>query len=115
MFNKTFLFSLVLFSATFLMPGVVLAQDLSGTYSVQGTNPDGSNYSGTCIVSRISGDRYRFRWSVGNAYEGEGTLEGIRISVDWGDSTPVIYTLLPDGSLDGIWAGGKASETLTPK
>ncbi|MCB1137682.1 MAG: fibronectin-binding protein [Leptospiraceae bacterium] len=114
MFKKSLIASILLLSALSLMPDVVVARDLSGTYSVQGTNPDGSNYSGTCIISRISGETYRFRWSVGNTYEGEGTLEGIRISVDWGDSTPVIYTLLPDGSLDGLWAGGNASETLTP-
>jgi hypothetical protein len=33
--------------------------------------------------------------------------------VDWGDKTPVIYSLGEDGALDGEWADGSATETLT--
>ena len=98
-----------------IAPATLQAMDLSGTYDATGTNPDGSQYKGTCTITRISGDRYRFVWSVGNSYQGEGELQGTRISVDWGDEQPVIYDVLPDGTPDGTWAGGKATETLKPQ
>jgi hypothetical protein len=34
--------------------------------------------------------------------------------INWGDKTPVIYSFGDDGALDGEWADGSASETLTP-
>jgi hypothetical protein len=107
-------FALILLMAV-LLPVSISARDISGTYSVTGTNPDGSQYSGTCTVSKISGNTYRFVWSVGNSYEGQGTLVGSRISVEWGDTHPVIYDVLPDGTLDGLWSNGKATETLRPR
>ena len=34
--------------------------------------------------------------------------------INWGNKTPVIYSFGDDGALDGEWADGSASETLTP-
>jgi hypothetical protein len=34
--------------------------------------------------------------------------------INWGDKTPVIYSFGDEGALDGEWADGSASETLTP-
>ena len=54
-------------------------------------------------------------WEVGSAsYEGEGTLAGNLLTVDWGSSTPIVYALDPDGSLTGPWDAGTGEETLTP-
>jgi len=40
--------------------------------------------------------------------------EGDILTVDWGQADPVIYKVMPDGTLDGKWAGGKAGEVLKP-
>jgi hypothetical protein len=55
-------------------------------------------------------------WQVGSSsYEGDGTLAGNLLTVEWGSSTPVVYALKPDGSLAGLWDAGKGEETLTPE
>lgn len=86
--------------------------DISGDYAVRGTNPNGTRYKGTCSVSKLSGNTYRFTWSVGNSYSGTGKLVGNKISVNWGDKFPVIYKVMPGGRLVGTWAGGRATEIL---
>ncbi|MCB1318123.1 MAG: fibronectin-binding protein [Leptospiraceae bacterium] len=96
-------------------PDNTTTTDISGNYRVEGTNPDGSRYEGTCRVSRISGNTYRFDWSVGNSYSGTGTLQGNRISVDWGSDAPAVYSVRPNGSLVGTWANGQATENLFPQ
>ena len=90
------------------------SRDISGRYNCTGTNPDGSGYRGTVVITRVSGNTYRFDWTVGNNYSGTGTLVGNQISVEWGDTSPAIYNVQPDGSLVGTWANGSGSETLTP-
>lgn len=96
--------------------GPALAQSLgvSGRYQVDGRNPDGSAYSGVARVLQL-GDEVRITWEIaGRQFEGRGVVEGDRITVDWGDTTPVIYTILGDGTLSGTWAGGQAIDVLTP-
>ena len=62
---------------------------IAGSYSVSGTNPDASTYTGTVVVSQIDGNRYRFDWSVANqTFTGTGVLDGNTISVDWGQISP---------------------------
>ena len=57
-----------------------------------------------------------WRLTSGQVFRGTGTKEGDRLTVDWGDTHPVIYTVRRDGRIDGIWgAGGAGSETLTPR
>jgi hypothetical protein len=59
---------------------------------------------------------YRLSWQVGDsAYEGDGTLAGNLLTVDWGGATPIVYALGDDGSLMGLWDGGHGEETLTPE
>lgn len=88
-----------------------------GSYGVVGTNPEGSNYSGTVVISQIGDNKYRFDWSVGNGqtFTGTGALNGATISVDWGQDAPVIYQVGANGVLAGTWANGRASEMLTPR
>ena len=89
--------------------------DISGKYSIHGTNPNGTIYSGFVTIRR-DGDRYRFDWviSTGDTYRGTGIFNGRSIVVDWGQQYPVIYQVGPNGVLTGTWNGGTATETLVP-
>jgi len=85
-----------------------------GEYSVAGRNAEGKDYDGTVTITKEADD-YRLSWEVGDqSYEGDGTLEGNLLTVDWGGSTPIVYALGDDGSLTGLWDAGHGEETLTP-
>jgi Caspase domain len=87
----------------------------TGNYRVQGTNPNGSTYQGTLTIER-SGPLYQVRWKIGkDTYEGQGTLNGSTLTVDWGQPDPVIYQVMNDGTLEGTWAKGMGKESLTPE
>jgi hypothetical protein len=86
-----------------------------GSYKVVGTNAEGNDYDGTVEIAK-EGKGYHLSWDVGSSsYEGNGTLAGNLLTVEWGDSTPVVYALGKDGSLTGLWDAGKGEETLTPE
>ena len=89
--------------------------DISGKYSVVGTNPNGTTYRGSLTIRR-DGNRYRFDWLIANVatYSGTGMLNGGSIVVDWGQQYPVIYQVGPNGVLTGTWNNGTATETLVP-
>ena len=96
----------------------VSAQDGSrpnGTYSVHGSNIDGSKYTGTVVI-KPEGKRFRFSWLIanGDTFHGVGSRHGNKIVVDWGQKYPVIYDVADDGVLYGKWDNGKGSETLVP-
>jgi TIR domain-containing protein len=93
----------------------VAPADISGKYSVDGTNTNGTTYHGSVTIRR-DGSRYRFDWLIANyaTYSGTGTLDGGRIVVDWGQQYPVIYQVGPNGVLNGTWNNGTAKETLVP-
>ncbi len=88
---------------------------IPGDYACQGSNPNGSAYRCNVTISR-SGDIYSFRWLIadGTRYSGTGRLRGRTLTVDWGQSAPVIYQVGDDGVLRGRWARGAGRETLTP-
>lgn len=95
---------------------------LAGRYEAAGTNPDGSPYQGTAVITG-DGPRYRIAWSIGSSTSsGRGTLEGNRITVAFnGEMTgrgTATYRLQEDGSLVGTWSveggTGEGTETLTP-
>ena len=89
---------------------------LPARFRADGVNPDGSTYSGTAQITFDPASlTARFDWIVGgNSYSGSGPLDQGRFVIDWGADTPAIYTVNPDLSLSGTWAGGTASEILTP-
>lgn len=91
------------------------ADGLSGSYRIQGVNPNGSRYTGQVTVT-ANGDVYNFRWRIsnGDTFVGSGRLQGRIISVDWGQQYPVVYRIDDDGTLRGTWANGTASEDLVP-
>lgn len=88
---------------------------IPGDYACYGSNPNGATYRCNVTISR-SGDTYSFRWLIadGTRYSGTGHLRGRTLTVDWGQSAPVIYQVGDDGVLRGRWARGAGRETLTP-
>ena len=85
--------------------------DISGSYKVQGRNPDGSAYNGQLTVVESTGGAVAFAWIVAKqSYAGIGVREGRVVTVDWGADTPVVYVIMPGGELHGTWGGGRALE-----
>ena len=105
---------LLLALALLLAPALALAQSIAGTYTAQGRNPDGSAYAGTVTISE-KGDALHFVWNVGRPYEGDGSRSQDVVTVDWGDTYPVYYLVMPSGELHGTWANGTALERLIPR
>jgi hypothetical protein len=98
------------------------SKSLSGTYTVKGTNPDGSSYRGTVTITG-QGPAYSVAWKIaGDSFTGEGTLSGTTFNVRWhhadGTNGTVAYTLKDNGQLTGPWSvdgnSGEGQETLTP-
>lgn len=98
------------------------AQSIGGTYNVEGTNFDGSPYSGTAEIVLTSETTCVIQWITGGT-----TSQGICMRNDdafsagyvLGDSIGlVVYKVAPDGSMHGLWtiAGkdGNGTEVLTP-
>jgi hypothetical protein len=89
-----------------------LADTLPGKYSVSGTNPNGSSYSGEVTIRHDRGTYY-FNWRVGrDTFRGSGRLNGRMLTINWGQSSPVIYHVGNDGVLRGKWARGTGLEDL---
>lgn len=87
---------------------------ISGSYRVEGRNPDGSTYSGSLTLVNAGG-KVGMIWKVGSqTYEGHGVLDGRVLTVDWGSDAPVVYVVMPNGMLHGTWANGTALERLIP-
>ena len=74
----------------------------SGTYRMEGVNPDGSDYAGRVRIEP-QGDGYLIEWLVaGHRYAGQGIAGRDSLaagSPEW----VVIYMKADDGSLVGAW------------
>jgi hypothetical protein len=93
-------------------PQVSLADTIPGRYSVSGTNPGGGSYSGEVTIRHDRGTYY-FVWHVGSdTFRGSGKLSGRTLTINWGQSSPVIYHVGNDGVLRGRWARGAGTEDL---
>jgi hypothetical protein len=94
-----------------------------GLYDVQGTNLDGSPYTGIARINALGIVSFNIIWQIGaEIVEGVGMASGRTISVAYGMAQRPgmgIYTLNPDGSLDGEWtiigAPAIGRERLTPR
>ena len=102
---------------------VGMAQDIGGHYSVAGTNINGSPYAGEAMVTLTSDTTCEIEWMTGdtsstgicmrnqNAFSA-GYVLGDAVGL-------VIYEVMADGTLNGIWtiAGqpGTGTEILTPQ
>jgi hypothetical protein len=97
------------------------AQTVGGTYSVAGTNADGSSYTGTAEIM-VNGPACSISWQTGGSSSaGTCLLTGNAFGASYqlGDAPGLaVYELQPDGTLKGQWttigAAGIGSETLSP-
>ncbi|HZF75371.1 MAG TPA: hypothetical protein VE033_06005 [Acetobacteraceae bacterium] len=95
----------------------------SGLYDVTGTNLDGTAYTGVVQIQQAGLASFRILWRIGaDTIEGVGMASGRTISVAYGlrDRPGLgVYTLNPDGSLDGEWtivgAPAMGRERLVPR
>src|SRR5437763_9204011 len=96
------------------------AQSIAGRYQVQGTNPNGSSYSGTADIIQTSPTTCRIAWHVGSEWTGICMLSGDIFAAAYHSSNTsglLIYHRQPDGKLSGQWtigAGAGGTETLIP-
>ena len=82
---------------------------LSGTYTVNGVDPTGREYSGTLVITRTGTDTYALEWIItGSIVSGVGTHSGDRLLVDWETTAAVTsgtgratYDIRSDGSMIG--------------
>jgi len=103
--------------------GTPAAAQRSGVYDVTGTNLDGSPYTGTAQLQAVGLSSFAILWEIrGQVVEGVGFASGRTIAVAYGLSQRPgigIYTLNPDGSMDGEWtiigAPANATERLVPR
>jgi hypothetical protein len=94
-----------------------------GFYDVSGTNLDGTAYTGIAQLQTAGLSSFIIRWRIGNqVVEGVGFASGRTVAVAYGLAQRPgigIYTLNPDGSLDGEWtvigAPANARERLVPR
>ena len=100
------------------------SDDISGAYTVSGTNEGGGGaYNGSVTVSK-RGDVYQFSWdTAGKKFDGVGVRTGNSVAVAFADGESgegcgvVLYKIGADGSLDGkagYW-GNNSSETEIAK
>lgn len=100
----------------------VQAQSIGGRYQVEGTNLNGTTYSGEAQITLTSETTCEIEWIT-------GSTTSVGICMRNGDSFSaayrmedivglVIYKVMADGSLNGVWTiannGGAGTETLTP-
>ena len=94
-----------------------------GVYIVQGTNFDGSAYSGSAKISISSETTCRIVWHTGGT-DSSGICmrdeDSFAAAYKLGNSVGLmIYKIKDDGSLEGVWTiadkSGSGTETLTPK
>lgn len=107
----------------FGLAGPAAAQSIGGSYSVSGTNLDGSHYRGSAEITLTSKTTCIIAWKTGGTTaSGICSRNGDTFAAAYemsGAIGLVIYKVLPDGTLDGLWtiAGteGNGTEVLTPE
>jgi hypothetical protein len=76
---------------------------LAGAYTVEGSNPDGTAYSGTLTISP-AGESYRLQWESGGTYVGQGIAVDDLFGTSYGtENCGVAVYHISDGSLEGTW------------
>jgi hypothetical protein len=119
-FNSMALAIAILLGTIFAVPHLAMAQGavaqgaVTGTYSVAGTNPNGSHYAGTVAVE-ATGDTYLVTWTVGGSNSvGRGVFLSTTLAVGGvlGDGGFVFAMSPKDGNLQGIWTDMRSGTTL---
>ncbi|ESZ68272.1 MULTISPECIES: hypothetical protein [unclassified Mesorhizobium] len=117
---RTFLLSLAMLG---FAAAPAAAQSISGSYTVAGTNFDGSKYGGEATITLTSETTCTIHWETGGS-----SSDGICMRNDDAFSAGyvmgkeiglVVYKVEDDGSLHGLWTiagkNGSGTEVLTPK
>jgi hypothetical protein len=107
--------------AVALSAGSAQAQDIGGSYTVEGANHNGSTYEGTAEITLTSDTTCVIQWKTPNVSDGICSRNGDSFAAAYVMDNVfglVIYKVLPDGSLNGLWTiageGGTGTEILTP-
>jgi hypothetical protein len=91
------------------LPAPAIAQDIAGTYAVEGKNPDGTAYSGTAVIAGSAGGNCKITWSLANNQTTEAfclrqddvLAASYRLDKSIG---LIIYRIEEIGVLDGTWS-----------
>jgi hypothetical protein len=115
----------LLFAAAFglLAAQSASAQSIGGTYKVDGTNFDGSAYTGTAEITLTSSTTCTIHWETGGSTSDgicSRNADAFAAAYKLGDAIGlVVYKVMEDGTLEGLWtiAGkeGNGTEKLTPQ
>lgn len=114
---------LICLAATLGAAGAALAQVSAGTYTVEGTNLDGSRYGGTAVIELSSDTTCHIYWSTGTESNGICMLYDNAFAAAYvfetGGVGLVVYEVMEDGSLEGAWTidgqSGSGTERLIPQ
>jgi hypothetical protein len=110
-------------AATLSMTTLAQADVAAGTYTVQGTNLDGSRYGGTATIELSSDTTCHIHWSTGTEADGICMLYDNAFAAGYafenGTIGLVIYRVMGDGTLEGVWTidgqSGSGTERLIPR
>ena len=88
-------------------PSQAAASDIGGEYSVTGSNPNGTSYSGNLSITKRD-EVYQFSWTSGDReYDGVGVRADDTVAVAFTEGADgkgcgvVLYKVGSDGALDG--------------
>jgi len=100
------------------------AANVGGKYKVEGTNFNGSKYSGDAEITITSGTTCAIEWQTGADSASAGICmrndDSFAAAYKMKDGAVglIIYKMMKDGSMDGVWTltgeEGAGSEILTP-
>jgi hypothetical protein len=104
------------------LPLGAAAQEVSGKYTVEGRNFDGSRYRGVAEILVTTKNTCRIVWNTGSTSEGICMRNGKTFAATYGSGKAtglVIYEIRPDGRMEGLWTmadrEGVGTETLIPQ
>ena len=108
--------------AAFLACAVPAFADPSGSYSVKGVNPDGTNYEASVLVAKV-GDTYTLTYTLDDGAKAHGTAIGDDdlLSIGYGQEGDIGVALMMRKGKDweGVWTylGAKniGTETWQPE
>ena len=90
-----------------MLPALPANAQRDGIYDVTGKNLDGTDYTGVAQIRSVGLNSFNIVWRTGSQIvEGVGMASGRTVSVAYGLAQRPgmgIYTLNPDGSLEGEW------------
>jgi hypothetical protein len=114
--------ALVAFALLAVSAVPAMAQSIGGRYTAEGTNINGTSYSGEAEITLTSETTCEIKWETGGP-EASGICmrndDSFAAGYMMGDQVGlIIYKVAADGTLNGLWTiagnGGAGTETLTP-